>query len=219
MKTILTLHTFAPPSSELLEVHRLEPRGKHNFVTDPIPVMFDGQIYAPVPPHLATPGYSATEPGKVLIPYMISMIYDVDFDDVAERLYTPTEADELVERVRFPLERVVKGARRQLQGTEDREFLAELAASEKLLRELEGPTKYAGPERCTHVCAECNGLKPPLDELTPRTLEEFVKQHHFSEVLTSDVDEHPEHEAARLGWEAWFTCKHCPAWTAALPVP
>ncbi len=34
--------------------------------------------------------------------------------------------------------------------------------------------------------------------------------------MTEDVSESPEHPAALAGWEAWYVCKHCPAWCVEL---
>jgi hypothetical protein len=48
-------------------------------------------------------------------------------------------------------------------------------------------------------CEECSG-----------------EEHHWSEALVETSGERPDHPAAKAGHEAWYICKHCPAWRVGL---
>lgn len=57
-----------------------------------------------------------------------------------------------------------------------------------------GPVRRGGPEKCAHPCIECD------------------EGHHFADPMIDFAEDEPEHEAAKLGVEQWWQCKHCPAW-------
>lgn len=60
--------------------------------------------------------------------------------------------------------------------------------------------RKGGPETCPVHCGDCGG-EPG--------------EHHFSEAMLEDAEtseDGAEHEAAKLGVEVWYECKHCTAW-------
>lgn len=69
------------------------------------------------------------------------------------------------------------------------------ATEEQVAKALE-PAR-GGPEECPRRCTECAG-EPG--------------EHHFSEAMVENGHASPEHEAAKMGIEAWYECKHCDAW-------
>lgn len=123
MKTIAILQTFDPKSATFTELERHEVRATppDRFLNDPPGVLiFGGQLYTAVPLHLRPPrvfaggtlpdnGLRSDGPELVLeLPYVLAEAYDLELDQVADRLYSPAEASDLVERVREPLDRLVQ---------------------------------------------------------------------------------------------------------------
>jgi hypothetical protein len=56
------------------------------------------------------------------------------------------------------------------------------------------PPRTGGPATCPRPCIECS------------------TEHHFADPMFGDAEDEPEHEAAKLGVNTWWVCKHCPAW-------
>lgn len=57
--------------------------------------------------------------------------------------------------------------------------------------------RKGGPETCPRPCGECS------------------EAHHFSDAMlecAETSEEGADHEAAKVGVEVWYECKHCEAW-------
>ena len=59
----------------------------------------------------------------------------------------------------------------------------------------QAPQRKGGPEKCERPCLECQDA-----------------DHHFADPMIGVALEDPTHEAAQVGCETWWECKHCPAW-------
>lgn len=123
MKTIAILQTFDFKTDTFTELERHEVRATppDRFLNDPPGVLFfGGQAYTAVPLHLRPPrvfpggtlpdnGLRSDGPELVLeLPYVLADVYDLELDQPAERLYSPAEASDLVERVRAPLDELTQ---------------------------------------------------------------------------------------------------------------
>lgn len=108
VRTFAVLHTAMESDPEqVVELERLELRAA--FIDHNVPLVFGGQLYVPAPLHLRRTERPMVNTAEVLeLPYHLVPVYDVDFDEIAPRLYTPAEANELVERVREPLDQLVQ---------------------------------------------------------------------------------------------------------------
>ena len=58
-----------------------------------------------------------------------------------------------------------------------------------------GTLRAGGFKTCPKSCGECQG-----------------EPHHFSDALLGFSENDPEHEAAKLGIDTWWECKHCDTW-------
>ena len=156
VRTFAVLHAVDLETDHVVELERVEIRGGVLFNPD-APILFAGQVYVPAPLHLrrtARPMVNTAE--ELELPFHLVEVYDVDLDGIAPRLYAPDEANELVERVREPLDQLVKAVEGvDIEKLEDqRAVAAALRPAQALLLEL------APPE----PCLQGNG---PSDEETP----------------------------------------------------
>lgn len=139
----------------LVLLERVELRGSHDWEKEnPPPVLYDGQLYTEVPPHLRRAPTSLMRPAhqptnELEIPYVLALVYDVGVDEIAERLYAPGEANELVERVREPLEQlwaavdgaIAAGQNPALGAKHEEAITGTMLAAETILNALEAPAE------------------------------------------------------------------------------
>lgn len=121
------LHTRTD-SGALEEVTRLEVAAFAPLLEPP--VLYGGQLYLPIPLHLR-------EPALVHAHYLLAAAWDLEFDQFAERLYSPAEADDLVERVRMPLDQLVQ-AIDEVEGDEKRGIGREVVDDPRVVKALGG---------------------------------------------------------------------------------